>query len=796
MISQICCISPWRELSRLFAVLAAAIVFCGPAYGQNAPTVRVGGVAITGIPDDWTHHHLVFSNPGTEQQAVASGRYEQWRNAVSDSRYVLQQLKKKLTVQGPAAADAAYRGRWISEASGRAEDLPPDAPGSFGHVPIGVNRGPRFVKLGRKGLDPSSDIKKDWNESLGTGTAPTPLAYPAAWSTSGGSTASCTSDFVIFPTGQAGSSSHASLVAYYNLYAGGCSGTVPQVDWAYNTGGTVSLAPTLALSGNQLAFIQTSGTTASLVLLTFPLTPPGTGTLTAPVTPTAVSAANYRNGGAGCASVPCSYTVALSGNPNDTWSSPYYDYGTDSLYVGDSTGKLHKFHPVFQGVPGEVTSSNWPVQLTNTATDTNQVASPVYDPGSGYVFVGTTTSASTTTGGRLYAVNATSGAIHAYSAQLDNQYGIRDAAIIDPYAQKAYVFAGHNPSGNDAVYQFATSFTTGSTPASVSLGSGGTGSNAYQLAGTLDNAYYTSSNSSNPSGNLYVCSTGAAATLYQVAITNGALSASATTGPTISSGSYYGRCSPITEFYNANIQTAGTPATGSVTISSDPSEWSPLPTLTIGSTTYRFVSGAPTAVNQVEIHTGNRFFDTIDTAQNLNAVINANSSQCSDTGCVFTGQAANSKVTSANTFFSATVNLTAISSGAGGDFALNTSNSSDASVTGGNNGVNGTTVAEDLLFLSVYDGVITGCTNSGSDGCVMSFNITTPSSFGTSLAPLGELDVSAPNLGAATGGIVVDNSATNLAGGGESQIYFVTQTSAGTAPCAGVCGVQASQINP
>src|ERR1039457_3430037 len=47
-----------------------------------------------GVPDDWTHHYLIFSNLGTEQQANASGQYEQWFNIVSDPRFTLQQIKR------------------------------------------------------------------------------------------------------------------------------------------------------------------------------------------------------------------------------------------------------------------------------------------------------------------------------------------------------------------------------------------------------------------------------------------------------------------------------------------------------------------------------------------------------------------------------------------------------------------------------------------------------------------------------------------------------------------------------
>ena len=146
---------------------------------------------------------------------------------------------------------------------------------------------------------------------------------------------------------------------------------MPDVDWAYNTGGTVSLAPVFSENGNQIAFIQTSDSVASLVLLTFPPPSLATGTISSP---TAETASDYYNSGLGC-TAPCSYTVALTGDPNDTWSSPYYDYSTDTLFVGDSNGQLHQFTPVFNGPPAEVTTSPWPVQMaygTPSTDDTNQ----------------------------------------------------------------------------------------------------------------------------------------------------------------------------------------------------------------------------------------------------------------------------------------------------------------------------------------------------------------------------------------------------------------------------------------
>ena len=40
--------------------------------------------------------------------------------------------------------------------------------------------------------------------------------------------------------------------------------------------------------------------------------------------------------------------ITFSGNPNNTNSSPYYDYYGDTLYVGADNGTLHKFSGVVQ----------------------------------------------------------------------------------------------------------------------------------------------------------------------------------------------------------------------------------------------------------------------------------------------------------------------------------------------------------------------------------------------------------------------------------------------------------------
>jgi hypothetical protein len=157
--------------------------------------------------------------------------------------------------------------------------------------------------------------------------------------------------------------------------------------------------------------------------------------------------------------------IALNGNPNDTSSSPFYDYSGDVLYVGADNGTLHKFTGVFGGTPAEVVSFGaWPATVSSTV-----LTSPVFDSTSNKVFVGSKRSASAAGTGRLHAVDATSGAFTS-SGQLfvNNMTATFDTPIVDSSTGKVYVFVGDdfNNPGFSAVYQFDTtsSLATQTTP--------------------------------------------------------------------------------------------------------------------------------------------------------------------------------------------------------------------------------------------------------------------------------------------------------------------------------------------
>jgi hypothetical protein len=308
--------------------------------------------------------------------------------------------------------------------------------------------------------------------------------------------------------------------------------TLPSVYWAYNTGGQILTSPVLSLDGTQLAFAQSVGGIGSLVLLKWA---PSTGqTVANPGAPTSVGAASYSS----CAA-PCMTTIALRGATanDDITSSVYYDYGSDTAWVGDSRNYLHRFSPFFAGTPTEV-GSPWPVQLF--PTNATALASPVYDSAFGNVYVGDA-------GGYFYSVSAATGVVTA-SSQLDTGTGIVSGPLVDSTAGLAYVFSSKDGSGNAAVYRFAAGFAGGTAGTEVAVGvSGATPNSLYE--GELDSAY---ENSTNASGNLYVCgNTGGQPRLYQVHITSGGVLDSAVQGPVLTATTTTG-CSPVTDFLNPN----------------------------------------------------------------------------------------------------------------------------------------------------------------------------------------------------------------------------------------------------
>ncbi|MGB9487096.1 MAG: hypothetical protein WCD04_13420 [Terriglobia bacterium] len=243
-----------RAFSKLAIVGAAFVVLIGITVlipGQPASKLKVQPASkhLVGVPDDWSHHHLVFSDIGTYEQAIAKGTYSKWINLYYDPRYIIQQMKRNRAAAGAPEMTAALE--TLGFGKGR-KPWPPPPP----------RRGPSL-----------SPLKTDWSQYMNSASAEVGADnYPAkySWYTNSPTTAGCAGgaapDYVAYNTGVAGSSTQASIIAYDNLYATTCAGTVPQTYWAYDTGGTIETSVALSELGDQVAFIH-SASTASLVLL-------------------------------------------------------------------------------------------------------------------------------------------------------------------------------------------------------------------------------------------------------------------------------------------------------------------------------------------------------------------------------------------------------------------------------------------------------------------------------------------------------------------------------------------------
>ncbi len=505
--------------SKLAIVGAAFVVIAGLTIvvrGQEALRQR------TGVTQDWSHSHLVFSNPGTFAEAARNGSIVKWYRIMNDPRFQMQRLRQSAAATGGFSREMRTGGE-------RAAAL----------VAQQVNKATAPT--------PSEGL---WSMDMGSSAKVGAGMYPAKWLLNS-QDISCGEDvdpdFVVYNTGLAGSGTQAGIIAYDNLYSG-CTFEIPRfpvVYWQYNTdGGTIVTSPVLSADGTQVAFVQSVSSVARLVLLKWSQ---NSSLVQLTASPQVVTAAAYRT-----CTAPCMTSMSFHDGNNDTGSSPFYDDTNDAIYVGDNAGYLHKFTNIFvAGTPAEITgggaSSGWPQQMS-----VNPLSHPVYDSISGNVFVGPSIR-SGTGDGRFHRIPAGGGSNHIVSsaALAGDGSGFVDGPLVDAAAGKVYLFVNGDGSGHGAVYQLSTSFASGAAGTQMKLGQGVAGK-AY--IGAFDNIYMTSS-AATPTGNLYVCGRASASqtpTLYQLPITSNVMG-TPVLGPALASGT--ADCSPITEYFNTSYST-------------------------------------------------------------------------------------------------------------------------------------------------------------------------------------------------------------------------------------------------
>ncbi len=476
------------------------------------------------LVEDWSHHHMVFSQPANMWQAAQAQR---------DPRYWLQYYRQNERLPGGG-----------------------DLRGFGGNLP-GLPR-----------------LHGDWGVPLVSGATVGPGNYPAKFTFNINAAPSCTADYVAFNTSV---SNTLQIVAFNNLYVGqtsgesggaGCTSTTgPTVMFAYNTrlagdsGGTTSTSVVLSLDGTEIAYVESEptffGGTSLLKILRWKA---GEGSIAAPSTPTNTTLTAWS---ACPASTSCLITVPFSGSAADTVSSPYYEYGTDNLYVGTANGVLHKFTGVFFGTPAEDTTNDgaggaaWPI----TVDSGHALSSPVYDPVSGNVYVGDST-------GRLSFVRTTASTVgtcsplpclNATHLAVGTGGSIVAGPIVDDVDQEVFAINGTETAHDGTILQAPTSFASSVTE-NIGANSGTTGVAMYD--GAFDHTYLTSS-APGIAGFLYVCgkqsetvTPGATdrPAIYRLGFTGAGVMNSVSASFQVGNPSG-GACSPMTEFYNSS----GTP---------------------------------------------------------------------------------------------------------------------------------------------------------------------------------------------------------------------------------------------
>ena len=538
--------SPAR-LILISAVVAALLLFLA-----RRPAVQAQVYRAVHLPTDWSQRHAIFSAPESVIQM--------WR-VQSEPRYWHQRLRQNAPATR-AAADREVRER----------DAHDD----------------RDDDRDQHDRDRStSKLHRDWSMSLGIGGTVGDEMYPAKFTFDVNATPSCTNDFVVFNTSLIGVAGvRSSVVAFNKLYStqgGNClgnaaNGTGPQIMFSYNTNidtsgiglttGTVTTSPVLTLDGSKVVYVE-SGALNGAILRILKWDTDDVAT----ANPDQILA----GGSSWSACTPpnsCLIGLAFSGNPQDTESSPFYVYGSDTLYVGDNSGKLHKFTGVFNGTPAEITTAPWPITLGVAA-----LTSPVYDGVSGNIFVGDATGhvyyvkdlgstsgvcSSGSNSGVVPCVGTTNG-LAGGPTSIAMGGRIDDAPIVDSTTGRVFFFNGTVPNGafcaglgtNDAIVQTDTALAN---QVKVCINNGGGAVNTDMKSGAFDNAYLMSAAGSK-TGKMYFCARGSSDTdlpaLFRIGFNSvGVMSSAADAGSLASLTDSTGEeCSPVTEIYNAASST-------------------------------------------------------------------------------------------------------------------------------------------------------------------------------------------------------------------------------------------------
>ncbi len=260
-------------------------------------------------------------------------------------------------------------------------------------------------------------LYRDWNAALALGRL-SPHKFPAKFSLDPTAPPDCVNDYVVFGLNVVGvAGGQANLVAFNNLYVnstggGFCSGSAPIVMFAYDVstaGGTISTSPVLSEDGSQIAFVEgVSGTTPCSIFHVLTWAPGGGA-----ITNAAVPAPGTMT------SLPLSPSGSCPSAANDTTSSPWIDYDSDTAYVGDNDGNVYQITNAFTPSP-TLSPSPWPIQVSPGS----HLTPPVLDSNLGMLMVGSNR--------RLYQINVNFPATPPASLQVGYPGGLTSGIFAPP----------------------------------------------------------------------------------------------------------------------------------------------------------------------------------------------------------------------------------------------------------------------------------------------------------------------------------------------------------------------------
>jgi hypothetical protein len=450
----------------------------------------------TGFPQDWSEHQIVFSRDGLARHP----------NLIYREPRVLQQAMQ----------------RWQVPNFGVFHDADP--------LPTSVNK---------------SGQHRDWSVALG-GRLNANM-FPSKFSFDVGAPPDCINDYVVFGLDVAGvTGGQANLVAFNNLYSdpvnggGLCDpasgpGLGPNVLFAYNittvAGGKIITSPILSLDGKKIGFVESVPGAAPSAIFHV-LTWTAGGGLTAAAAPAPGSM----------------LSVLFSPAANDTTSSPWIDYGADTVYVGADNNntatipsKVYQITGVFLGTP-TLSLAPWPVMVGTSF----RLTAPVLDSLLHLLMVGGGN-------GNLYQIDTTTGVLSTavVGAVGGTTPGIFAPPIVDITNGTTFVV-----TANDGVSAALVEFNTFALmqQAKAEIGKGSTGSpgtpvKLYQPA--FSNDYFNDPST----GLITLCGTGATDTSpwqYAFGFAGDTMSETALFKRQLSA-STTDRCTGWTEFFNPNV---------------------------------------------------------------------------------------------------------------------------------------------------------------------------------------------------------------------------------------------------